>query len=311
MVSGREDARAGQGAERDAGRGGQGRARTPAIELHDAQVRLGGRTIWSGVEVAAGHGELIAVLGPNGAGKSTLLQVLLGAVPLSRGTATVLGSPPGARDARIGFLPQRRVFDSGTRIRGIDIVRLGLDGSRWGMPVPGAARLSARARARAARVSELIEMVGAREYANRPIDECSGGEQQRLLIAQALAHRPELLLLDEPLDGLDLTNQAAVTALVKAIATERNVTVLLVAHDVNPLLPHLDRVIYLAGGRAAVGTPSEVITSPTLSALYGVDVEVLRTGSGRMVVVGAPEAPHAHGRRHPLADGAHGAGAGG
>lgn len=275
----------------------------PAIELHDAQVRLGGRTIWSEVELAAGGGELIAVLGPNGSGKSTLLGVLLGTIPLTRGTARVLGFAPGARNARIGYLPQRRVFDSATRIRGIDIVRLGLDGSRWGVPFPGAQRFSARARQRAQRVSQLIDLVGAGQYANRPIDECSGGEQQRLLIAQALARDPQLLLLDEPLDGLDLPNQAAVTSLVKRIAVERNVTALLVAHDVNPLLPHLDRVIYLAGGRAAVGTCAEVITGPTLSALYGVPIEVLRAADGRMVVVGAPEAPHAHGPRHPLPDG--------
>ena len=269
-----------------------------AVELRAAAARLGGRTIWSDVDLVVGEGEFVAILGPNGAGKSTLLHVLLGLLALSQGTASVLGGPVGARNEDIGYLPQRRVFDAATRVRGVDMVRLGLDGRRWGVPLPLADRFNARARAERERVADAIERVGASAYATRPIGECSGGEQQRLLIAQALVRRPRMLILDEPLDGLDLPNQAAVAALAQGICRAEGVTVLLVAHDVNPLLPYLDRVLYLAGGRAAMGPPAEVIASATLSELYGAPIEVLRTTDGRLVVVGQPEAPHQHGGHH-------------
>jgi zinc/manganese transport system ATP-binding protein len=273
----------------------------PAVELRDAAVRLGARTIWSHVDVSIAQGEFVAVLGPNGAGKSTLLNVLLGLLAAARGTVAVLGAPAGVRKAQIGYLPQRRVFDADTRIRGVDLVRLGLDGARWGVPLPAIARRrGGDSRAAGERVAQAVEQVGASAYARRPIGECSGGEQQRLLIAQALVRRPRLLLLDEPLDGLDLSNQAAVAGLVQEICRAEGVTVLLVAHDVNPLLPYLDRVVYLAGGRALSGAPDEVIDGATLSELYGAPIEVLRTADGRLVVVGQPEGAHAHGPHHVL-----------
>jgi zinc/manganese transport system ATP-binding protein len=265
-----------------------------AVRFEDAAARLGGRTIWSGVSLTVARGEFVAVLGPNGAGKSTLIKAVLGLLPLGAGRAQVLGRPPGDANARIGYLPQRRNFDAGTRIRGIDIVRLGLDGARWGIPVAGLFR---RARD-AERVDEVIDLVGATAYARNPIGELSGGEQQRLLIAQALVRRPELLLLDEPLDSLDLPNQSAVAALVRRICRQEQVAVVLVAHDINPILSYLDRVVYLAGGSAVEGRPEEVISSATLSRLYGAPIEVLRASDGRLVVVGQPEAPFVHGDRH-------------
>jgi zinc/manganese transport system ATP-binding protein len=270
-----------------------------AIELDEATVRIAQRTIWSGVSLRMARGEFVALLGANGSGKSTLLKVVLGALPLAAGRIGVLGRPPGASNSAIGYLPQRRSFAQGTRLRGTDVVRLGLDGDRWGVPLPFAwGRPGARERAARERVAEVIEMVGAGGYADRPIGELSGGEQQRLLIAQALVRRPELLLLDEPLDSLDLPNQAAVAALVADICRIAGVAVLLVAHDVNPLLPYLDRVAYLAGGHAVEGTVEEVITGATLSELYGVPIEVLRASDGRLVVVGQPEAPAHHHDRH-------------
>ena len=265
-----------------------------AVEFEDAAVRLGGRTIWSDVSLAVPRADFVAVLGPNGAGKSTLVKAILGLLPLAAGSASILGRPPGAARGQIGYLPQRHGFDSGTRIRGADLVQLGLDGARWGIPLPGT-----RARRRdAARVAEVIELVGATAYARRPIGELSGGEQQRLLIAQALVRRPKLLLLDEPLDSLDLPNQASVAGLLRRICENEQVAVLLVAHDVNPIIGYLDRVIYLAGGGALEGAPDDVITSETLSRLYGAPIEVLHASDGRLVVVGEPEAPFVHGDRH-------------
>jgi zinc/manganese transport system ATP-binding protein len=267
---------------------------TPAVAFEDAAVRLGGRTVWSGVSLRIARGEFVAVLGPNGAGKSTLVKAILGLLPLAAGRASVLGRLPGEAKGRIGYLPQRRSFDATTRIRGIDLVRLGLDGARFGIPLPG---LPGNARA-ARRVAEALELVDGAGYAGEPIGELSGGEQQRLLIAQALVRRPELLLLDEPLDSLDLPNQVAVAALARRICREEHVAVVLVAHDVNPLFGYLDRVVYLAEGTAVEGAPEDVISSETLSRLYGAPIEVLRASDGRLVVVGQPEAPFVHGDRH-------------
>jgi zinc/manganese transport system ATP-binding protein len=270
----------------------------PAIDMRDAAVVRDGRRIFAGVRLTVVEGEFVAVLGPNGAGKSTLIQAVLGMLPLAAGTVTVLGRVPGQARADVGYLPQRHGFDNSVALRGVDIVRLGLDGTRWGLPlgVSGAAR--ARRREERGRVAEVIDLVGASSYAERAIGELSGGEQQRLLIAQALTRRPRLLMLDEPLDSLDLPNQANVAALVSRICREQGVAVLLVAHDVNPLLGYLDRVMYLAGGRAVTGPVEKVITAPTLTRLYGVPIEVLRARDGRLVVVGTPEAPHIHGPRH-------------
>jgi zinc/manganese transport system ATP-binding protein len=270
----------------------------PVVELHDAAVRLGGRPVFDGVDLTVGPGEFLAVLGPNGAGKSTLMRAILGLVPLACGTVRVLGGAPAQARQRIGYLPQRGGFGAATRLRGVDLVRLGVDGTRWGIPVPLSANARRRRSAEHVRVDEVISMVGASAYARRPIGELSGGEQQRLLIAQALVRSPRLLILDEPLDSLDLPNQVAVAALIRRIVTNEHISVLLVAHDVNPLLGYLDRVIYMGGGRALAGTVDEVITAPKLTSLYGSPVEVLRTSDGRLVVVGLPEAPHYHGHRH-------------
>jgi zinc/manganese transport system ATP-binding protein len=264
---------------------------SPSVVVEHATIRLGTRTVWRDVNVTVGQGEFAAVLGPNGVGKSTLIKVLLGLLPLSGGRVEVLGRPPGGANAEIGYLPQRRSFDPALRVRGVDIVRLGLDGDRWGLPLR-------RNKQADERVREVIDLVGATHYAQRAIGQVSGGEQQRLLIAQALVRRPRMLLLDEPLDSLDLPNQGAVAGLIGGICRNENVTVMLVAHDVNPILGYVDRVVYLGHGGAAVGTPAEVITSESLSRLYETPIEVLTTSDGRLVVVGQPEPPAHHTDRH-------------
>jgi zinc/manganese transport system ATP-binding protein len=266
---------------------------TAALQLEDAAVSRGGRTIWRGVTLRVEPGEYVAVLGPNGVGKSTLLQAILGLLPLTAGSIEVFGRPPHQAASLLGYLPQRRSFDSSLRLRARDLVRLGLDGNRWGVPVPFAP--SGREIAR--RIDEVLEVVGATAYAGRPVGELSGGELQRILIARALVRSPRMLLMDEPLESLDLGNQQAISSLARDICRTEGVTVIMVAHDVNPIVGDLDRVIYMAGGSAVIGRPEEVITSEKLSALYNAHIEVLHTSDGRLFVVGQqPEAVsyHAH-----------------
>jgi zinc/manganese transport system ATP-binding protein len=246
--------------------------------VEDLRVDLGGRTILAGVSFAVETGELVAVLGPNGAGKSTLLKVVLGLIKPVSGRVSVLGQGSGRANARIGYVPQFRAIEAETTLRARDVVRFGLDGNRWGPGWPS--------RAREKRIDAALDEVDGRELARAAMGELSGGERQRLLIAQALLSDPRLLLLDEPLASLDLGREQEIIALIARVCRARSVAVLFVTHDVNPLLPRVDRVLYLANGKGAIGRPEEVITRETLSKLYGTPVEVVRI-EGRVFVVGA------------------------
>jgi zinc/manganese transport system ATP-binding protein len=263
------------------------------IAIRGAEVRLGERTLWTGANLSLEAGQFMAVLGPNGVGKTTLIRAILGLVPVTAGTIELLGHEPGVENHRVGYLPQRRSLDPSLRVRGVDLVRLGLDGDRWGVPLPGAARFTESGRRREEHVRRVIDLVGAGEFAERPIGRLSGGEQQRLLIAQALVREPALLLLDEPLEGLDLTSQASTVALLARICRQQRIAVLMVAHDVNPLLPYLDLVAYIGDGAIVSGSPDEVVTSQTLSRLYRTPIDVVRRSDGRLAVLGQPEV-HAH-----------------
>ena len=269
----------------------------PAVELRHAALRLGPRTLWSDLDLTVERGEFLAVLGPNGAGKTTLLQVLLGLVPLSAGSVRVNGVPPRRGDHEVGYVPQQRAFDRSVPIRGRDLVRFGADGHRWSFPLR-----SAQIRRR---VDQVLESVGAAGYADAPVGLLSGGEQQRLRIAQALLGEPALLLCDEPLLALDLASQHAVTTLIDERRRAAGTPVVFVTHDINPVLPYVDRILYLVRGRWAVGAPAEILTSARLSALYDIDVDVVQV-RGRYLVVSADDDlitepgghPHAHAEAH-------------
>ncbi|MDE0546386.1 metal ABC transporter ATP-binding protein [Microbacterium sp. C7(2022)] len=261
-----------------------------ALEIRDAALRRGGRELWSGLNLTVRAGELVAILGPSGSGKTTLLRAILGLEQLSEGEITVRGQRVASKGNRgIGYIPQSRPLPRDTALRGRDLVALGVSGHRFGLPIPR--------RGEKQRVDELISAVGATAFADRPVGLLSGGEQQRLRVGQALADEPGLLLCDEPLTSLDMANQQAVVSLIDRHRTERDAAVLLVTHDVNPLLHQVDRILYLAHGRFTLGTPEEVLNSTVLSALYGVPVFVLRAGH-RLVVVGAPDAEETHHHHH-------------
>jgi zinc/manganese transport system ATP-binding protein len=248
------------------------------VQLEHVGIQLGGRVILEDTSLTVREGEFMVVLGPNGAGKSTLLKLLLGLVRPSGGLVRVLGRPPRRGNNAIGYAPQHRELEADLALRARDVVGFGLDGHRWGIGLPNPKRR--------ATIDQALQEVDATSFADAPVGQLSGGEQQRLLIAQALLTNPRLLLLDEPLSNLDLSHQQEIVDLVAQLCHARNIAVMLVTHDVNPLLPVVDRVIYMANGHTAVGTPDEVITTATLSRLYGSPVEVIQA-LDRLFVVGA------------------------
>jgi zinc/manganese transport system ATP-binding protein len=242
-------------------------------------LAFGRRTIWSAANFKLEPGEFVGLIGPNGTGKTSLLRVLLGQLPVASGRVHVLGHPPGRGNPAIGYVPQRRSLAEDLSVRGYDLVLLGLIGHKWGFgPASAAERRT---------VDEALEAVGASAYANQPVGMLSGGEQQRLLIAQALLTNPQLLLLDEPLASLDLKSQHEIVHLVESIRLERRMTVILVAHDLNPLLELLDGIIFILDGRVVCGPLVGVVRSDLLSRLYETPVHVHVTNDGHRFVVGA------------------------
>jgi zinc/manganese transport system ATP-binding protein len=265
-------------------------AGAPAIVAIGLAGGYPGHPVWSGATFSIASNEFVAVLGPNGAGKSTLLRMILGLLPPLAGSIDVLGASPRRGSPDIGYVPQGRSLDAGAAVRGTDLVGFGIDGHHWGFRPPLRSR-----RNQAGVVAGAIAAVGATEYASRRVSEMSGGERQRLLLAQALVGSPKLLLLDEPLANLDVRNEAAMVEVIAEVARSRGITVMLVAHDLNPLRRVIDRVCYVAGGGVATGTPDEVVTGPVLSKLYGAPVEVLTDSRGRRFVVGLDaETAHPH-----------------
>lgn len=244
-------------------------------------LALGGRAVLADVGFAIGPDEFVGVLGPNGAGKTTLLRALLGLVPPVRGSIRVLGAPVAFGNPAVGYMPQLRGTAAGMRVRGWDFVAGAVAGHRWGLPLLG--------RAERREVEDALALVGATELARRPLRDMSGGERQRLLLAQALLGQPKLLLLDEPLMSLDPHHQRGVVELVRGVQRRLGITVLFSAHELNPLLGAMDRVLYLGGGHAALGTVEEVITGPVLSRLYGSEIDVIRL-HGRIFVMSGGEA---------------------
>jgi zinc/manganese transport system ATP-binding protein len=259
-----------------------GQAGTELLRLDGIGIRLGGRTVLSDVSFAVRPGEFTGLIGPNGAGKTTLLKVILGLLAPTSGRVLLDGrTRPGRGSGRIiGYVPQKLAIEPDIPLRARDVVALGLDGNRLGFPLPSAARRD--------RVAGALHAVGAQAYADARVGELSGGEQQRVMIAHALISRPRLLLLDEPLANLDLRSEQGVVAVLSRLAREQQIAVLISAHEMNPLLGSMDRVVYVAAGRAAAGRTDEVIRTEVLSTLYGSHVDVLHV-HGRVLVVAGDE----------------------
>jgi len=258
----------------------------PLLTLDGIGVRLGGRQVLSDVTFSLEKGDFTGIIGPNGAGKTTLLRVILGLIEPSGGRVLVDGEPLHRKTlhnkdrATIGYVPQKLVIDQDMPLRARDVVSLGLDGHRLGFGFPS--------RQRRELVDAALADVGADGYADARVGELSGGEQQRVLVAHALISRPKLLLLDEPLANLDLRSEQEIVTVLGKLAREHEISVLLSAHDMNPLLAVMDRIVYVANGQAASGPTDEVVTSEGLSKLYGHHVDVVRV-HGRVLVVAAED----------------------
>lgn len=264
-----------------------------AVTLTAVTAAIGTAIVWRDASLELQQGGFTAVVGPNGAGKTTLLRLLLGLLKPAAGRIEVLGTMPRRGNPAIGYVPQRRALDTAFRIRGRDLVSLGADGTRWGIRLPfGDTR-----RLRADSVDRAIASVHAGGFAERTVGVLSGGEQQRLQLAQALIGDPKLLLLDEPLASLDVPSQAAIVRLVASVVRARGIAALMVTHDVNPVLPFVDQVVYVARGRVVAGPPDEIITTETLSRVYDAPIDVLHDSRGRVIVVGLEDEvahPHEH-----------------
>jgi zinc/manganese transport system ATP-binding protein len=253
------------------------------IRAEHLDVAYRDRIVWRDASFDVQRGEFVAVIGPNGAGKTTLFRMLLGLHRPSAGRLDILGAPPRRGNRRIGYVPQRHTIDNETHVSAETLVRLGISGTRWGPGWPSERERSVAAGALAA--------VGATELAPKSLGSLSGGELQRVFLAEALVGDPELLLLDEPLSNLDIRRTRDLVEVIHGLVDSRQVTTLLVAHDINPLIECLDKVIYIANGHVATGSPEEVLTSDSLTELYGVPVEVLHDSRGNIVIVGG-EDPH-------------------
>ncbi len=267
------------------------------IEANNLEGGYASHAIWRGANFSVGQGEFVAVLGSNGSGKTTLFRMLLGLAQPLGGSISVFGAAPRRGNPRIGYVPQRHPIDAETGIEALQLVWLGAEGNRWGIGTGG--------RAATEEAMAALRTVGAEDLAHRRLGMLSGGELQRVFLAEALVGKPDLLLLDEPLANLDMRRESDLVRLINDVVRARKVTVLLIAHNINPLLPVLDRVIYVANGRVATGAPAEVLTSASLTALYGAPIEVLKDSRGRIAIVGIDDTPHHdHGEDH--AEGGHG-----
>ena len=259
-----------------------------AIDLHKVTIARGGTEVLRDISVRIRPGEFVGVLGPNGAGKTTLFRTILGLQPIRGGTISVFGAPPSRGNPAIGYMPQTRIGQAGQNLRGFDILTNAACGHHFGLPLTSKAVRED--------VVAALQAVDATALATRPLATLSGGQRQRLLLAAALLGKPKLLLLDEPLISLDPAAQASIIALIHRLGETLGLTVLFAAHDINPLLGAMDRVLYLSNGNAAIGTVDEIITTPTLSKLYNAEIEVIRAG-GRIFVV-SDTADHHHACDH-------------
>jgi zinc/manganese transport system ATP-binding protein len=256
------------------------------IETKELVAGYRDKIVWRNANFDISRGEFVAVIGPNGAGKTTLFRLLLGLQSPISGSMKVFGATPNRGNERIGFVPQRHLVDVELNTEALELVRLGYSGKKWGFSLTSQEDRKIAIQA--------MESVGAGDLMHRSLGVLSGGELQRVFLAEALVSSPELLLLDEPLSNLDIRREKELVELVNTVVRTRQVTALLIAHNINPVLPFLDRIIYIANGKVATGKPKDVLTSESLSALYGVEIEVLQDSKGNLAIISSEDNQFIH-----------------
>jgi zinc/manganese transport system ATP-binding protein len=247
-----------------------------ALQISNLSLTLGDNTILHDVSAEIAAGEFVGLFGPNGAGKTTLVRAIVNTLRPTAGAITIFGEAPGKASHAIGYMPQSNAGLELTALSARAILEAVAQGEKWGVPWT--------TRAMRAEVVRVLTLVGATAYADRPFTQLSGGERQRVMLAQALLGAPKILVLDEPLASLDPRNQALLIDCVADVQKRTGATVLFVAHDMNPLLHVMDRVLYIAGGSAILGKVDEVVNSESLTRLYGFPIEVVRAGERVFVV---------------------------
>ncbi len=258
------------------------------IQASNLTVGYGDNVIWQDANFDIKAGEFIVLLGPNGAGKTTLFKLILGLKQPTDGILRVFGDLAKKGNPSISYMPQKRIIDSESRLNTIEYIKLGISGHKLGFSFGSKIKLETN------KAYKALELVDASRFAKTPINLLSGGELQRVFLAQALVEEPKLLLLDEPLANLDIRREVELVNLINKIIKKNNIAIMLIAHDINPLLSVIDRIIYIANKKVASGLPDEIVTSENLSKLYGFNVEVLRSSSGKIAVLGTEGAAHAH-----------------
>ncbi len=261
---------------------------SPIITAKNLSTKFKMHLIWDNANFEINKGEYVGILGPNGAGKTTLIKLLLGLLEPSEGSLKLFGKKPSKGNPKIGYVPQRHPVDRDNNIAAIELVKLGINGTKWGWQSVSSSNNDKDIALKA------LEEVDGLGLANKPLGILSGGELQRVFLAQALIGKPDLLLLDEPLANLDIKHEVNLIQLIDRVVKTQGVTVLLIAHDINPLLPVMDKIIYVANGHVSSGKPSKIITSKALSELYGTPIEVLKDSRGRVAIIGTEESSHPH-----------------
>jgi manganese/iron transport system ATP-binding protein len=246
----------------------------PAIRLDDVSVRYDGNQALTNVSLTILPGERAAVVGPNGAGKTTLIQVIVGTLRPSSGTVQIFGQRPGGHVC-IAYLPQRSRIDWGFPVTVREVAMMGrirkIGLLRW--PSRNDWRI----------VDEALDKVGLSALHDRRIADLSGGEQQKVFLAQALAQEAEIVLLDEPFNGLDMPAQKSILEILDGLSRAR-VTAIIATHDLNLAAERFDRVLLLQRDLIAFGKPTDVFTRPNLIRAYGGQVHVLPDGEGLMIL---------------------------
>jgi zinc/manganese transport system ATP-binding protein len=266
-----------------------GKLNTPVVEIIDASLKRGEKLLWENLSISINHGEFIAVLGPNGSGKTSLLKVMLGNLELSSGKIHYCVDAVSEKRPQLGYIPQQKKFDSDLPISGRDLVSLGLNGNRYGLRKNTADEL---------KIDQIISELDCESFANRAISDLSGGEQQRLRAAQAMVNNPEILLCDEPLLSLDIGSQMIISSNIDRYRNKAAAAVIFVTHEINPILPFVDKILYFAKGKWVFDTPEKILTSEVLSSLYQSKIEVLKMEDRIIIVGGDDESLTAHGHHH-------------